>query len=66
MYKINHYLGIFHVLQDQRFDSSNKGKKNKIFEHLKKEIEIRNKRVPTKEEVKNQVFFVDKVKLMIN
>ena len=43
-------------------DSSNKGKKNKIFEHLKKEIEVRNKRVPTKEDVKNQVFFVDKAR----
>ena len=47
--------------QEPRFDSSNKGKKNKIYEHLKKEIEIRNKRQPTKEEIKNQVFFVDKV-----
>ena len=47
--------------KEQRYDSSNKGRKNKIYEHLKKEIENRNKRVPTKEEIKNQVFFVDKV-----
>ena len=55
---------MFRCREDQhhlRFDSSNKGRKNKIYEHLKKEIETRNKRVPTKEEVKNQVFFVDKV-----
>ena len=29
---------------------------------MKKEIEIKNKRVPTKEDVKNQVFFVDKAR----
>ena len=33
-----------------------------FLEHLKKEIEVRNKRVPTKEDVKNQVFFVDKAR----
>ena len=47
--------------QDHRNDSS-KGKKNKIYEHLKKEIEVRAKRVVTKEDVKNQVFFIDKAR----
>ena len=47
--------------QDHRNDSS-KGKKNKIYEHLKKEIEIRAKKVVTKEDVKNQVFFIDKAR----
>ena len=47
--------------QDHRNDSS-KGKKNKIYEHLKKEIDVRAKRVVTKEDVKNQVFFIDKAR----
>ena len=51
----------FISFQDHRNDSS-KGKKNKIYEHLKKEIETRAKRVVTKEDVKNQVFFIDKAR----
>ena len=47
--------------QDHRLDS-NKGKKNKIYEHLKKEIENKSKKVVTKEDVRNQVFFVDKAR----
>ena len=37
---------------------STRGKRDKIYEHLKKEIDLRAKRKPTKDDLKNQVILV--------